>query len=144
MSNDTELAWAAGFWDGEGNFNATLPKGNKAYILQAKVTQIHRDTLERFQAAVGLGKIYGPYSTKSGVHPQFTLSIRGPAAVRALAETLWPYLCPHKQRQFSDAWTTWESTRPVVMTPEQRAERRRQQSRDWARRNYIPKAQRTS
>jgi hypothetical protein len=53
-----ELAWAAGFFDGEGCFSWT----QKAAWGCAAIGQTNRESLERFQRAVGgIGKIYGPY-----------------------------------------------------------------------------------
>lgn len=61
-----ELAWAAGFFDGEGNFGARLNnvrRGKGAYwTVQLRITQHHPEVLHRFRAAVkGVGKVYGPY-----------------------------------------------------------------------------------
>jgi hypothetical protein len=55
--NREELAWAAGFFDGEGSFSWTMP----AAFGWAVINQTNRASLERFKRAVaGLGKIYGP------------------------------------------------------------------------------------
>jgi len=54
-----ELAWAAGFFDGEGCFSWT----KKAAWGCAVIAQTNRQSLERFRLAVGgIGKIYGPYN----------------------------------------------------------------------------------
>lgn len=58
---DIELAWAAGFFDGEGSFHAhashkTNPK------LAISISQKDREVLDRFHAAVsGIGGVNGPY-----------------------------------------------------------------------------------
>lgn len=127
-----DLAWAAGFWDGEGNANAYL-KGER-WQIQAAVTQIHLDTLERFRDIVGVGKIYGPYETASGVHPQWTLKIRGEDNIRHLYESMKPWLTPHKISQFEEVFARKESTRPVYFTDEERLERKRASGRRYAQR----------
>lgn len=57
-----ELAWAAGFFDGEGCFRLHTKGGTEGrYYAQTTINQIHPEVLERFQKAVlGLGKIHGP------------------------------------------------------------------------------------
>src|SRR5438128_680517 len=51
-----ELSWAAGFFDGEGCFSYV----RVARYPVIRVTQAHREPLDRFQAAIGVGKVYGP------------------------------------------------------------------------------------
>lgn len=129
---DIELAWAAGFWDGEGNFNA-YRKGN-VYIIQANVNQIHLDTLERFRDAVELGRLYGPYPMSGGRSDQYRWKATGIEDVSSLANKLRPYMCHHKVEQFELAASQWASMRPTLLTEEERLERRRTSSREWARR----------
>jgi hypothetical protein len=61
-----ELAWAAGFFDGEGWANAVRHEGRRTRQPQARVNQADPDgvpaALVRFQAALGgLGRIGGPH-----------------------------------------------------------------------------------
>lgn len=59
-----ELAWAAGFYDGEGS--TFLRKSHDIKRPSMGISQLERLPLERFQAAVGgLGRIY-PGSPSSG------------------------------------------------------------------------------
>src|SRR5947209_988189 len=73
LAAQIELVWAAGFFDGEGNCRFRLDKietnRNKsraygAFVLQIGQTQ--REVLDRFHAAVGCGKVYGPYTKQNG------------------------------------------------------------------------------
>lgn len=56
-----EIAWAAGFFEGEGSFfrNLRPPRkdGSRAFYSRASVTQKDRSLLERFQRIVGFGII---------------------------------------------------------------------------------------
>lgn len=67
-----ELAWAAGFFDGEGCFRLHTKSGTDGrFYAQVTINQIHPEVLERFQKAVlGIGVVHGPYvpsgTTKSG------------------------------------------------------------------------------
>ncbi|HEX9696833.1 MAG TPA: LAGLIDADG family homing endonuclease [Actinomycetota bacterium] len=54
LTRRESLAWAAGFFDGDGCFSAASAR-------IATITQVDREVLERFQATVGFGTIYGPY-----------------------------------------------------------------------------------
>ena len=70
MATDTELAWCAGFVDGEGTvgYYRQRPRNGKVYaILVASVTQIesNQQVLEHFQQIVGMGKISKPYENAS-------------------------------------------------------------------------------
>lgn len=60
MTTDTERAWAAGFFDGEGNIRCALRDGTRA-ILCLQISQIDPFVLERFKLAVGVGAVRGPY-----------------------------------------------------------------------------------
>lgn len=57
--NREELAWAAGFFDGEGCFSYS----KSGQYVCVSIGQTVREPLERFKLAVGLGVIYGPYSS---------------------------------------------------------------------------------
>lgn len=72
--NREELAWAAGFFDGEGNIRAYIDKRSEEYYLQIQIGQVLDDyifdhpyceVLEKFKDAVQLGRINGPYEYKS-------------------------------------------------------------------------------
>ena len=95
--NREELAWAAGFFDGEGS--TYLDPRPRLSISQNDVV-----TLERFRDAVGLGTvhvqsaIYG--RAKKPVH-QFRIS--GWRPVQAAVAMLWPWLSPIKKAQASRA-----------------------------------------
>ena len=100
-----DLAWAAGFFDGEGTTCATRHVGRTQRYLKVSVTQIHRETLERFRESVGgLGAIYGPYSTKSGVFDQFLWRVSGYEESQAAIAMMWPWLTPVKRQQAMEAF----------------------------------------
>lgn len=52
---ETELAWAAGLFEGEG----TVATCNGRRRLQVKM--ISESSVRRFHEAIGVGKMYGPY-----------------------------------------------------------------------------------
>ena len=92
-----DLAWAAGFFDGEGCFSS--PRTTRFPI----ITQSELDPLERFRRAVGTGKIYAPYrydqSDRWTGKPQYKYQATGLQAVQAIAEMLWFKLAAAKRDQ---------------------------------------------
>lgn len=95
MSKQTELAWAAGFFDGEGSFST-----NKGYIT-AHVTQADDlPILKRFHRAVGIGRIYGPYQRQARWKPFAKWQAIATHEVDELFRLLSPYLSPVKKRQY--------------------------------------------
>lgn len=93
----TELAWAAGFFDGEG---CTSIKQGSRISLRLSVGQTNQITLKRFQNAVGYGTINGPYKVKKlNWTPHSQWNTWSDAALIVI-QKLWKYLSPIKQQQF--------------------------------------------
>lgn len=93
---NTELAWAAGFFDGEG---CTSLKAKRKPCLS--VTQKYPECLQRFQAALGLGKIYGPIEQKG--NQIYIFSIQNARGVDTALSLLWPFLSSIKRAQAEKA-----------------------------------------
>lgn len=90
-----ELAWAAGFYDGEGcTYVKVTSNGTKRPIV--RVCQRDPQVLQRFVDVVGEGKVLGPYKDKHG--QRWVVQVGGPRATRVIAQ-LWPYLSPVKRQQ---------------------------------------------
>lgn len=112
--NTTDLAWAAGVYDGEGSASSYLPKHRKSRIRQMAVYQGGEHDppllLSRFQAAVGgVGLIHGPsrgylYQWHSKRH----------AVVDAVSELLWPWLSSAKREQLKRAADDVDRPAPTV------------------------------
>lgn len=97
MRTREELAWAAGFFDGEGctsaqKYTATLSIAQKA---------TNAEVIHRFRAAVGFGKIYGPYTNSA---KSSDISIRYHVTsfeqVQAVIAMLWAWLGTAKKAQY--------------------------------------------
>jgi hypothetical protein len=96
-----ELAWAAGFFDGEG---CSRSKSKKYSVMT--INQIDTEVLERFHKAVlGLGKIYGPYIpsgiTKAGEprKQMWTWRVSNWIDCQAVYAMLYPFLGTIKRAQ---------------------------------------------
>jgi len=108
-----ELAWAAGFFDGEGYVGSTLRfNGTKRYRrIDVQITQIDAEVLERFRDAVGVGKVYGPYHSKRRINPMWKYGVGSVHDVMHVLDLLRPYLCSIKTKQAEEAVRTfldWE------------------------------------
>lgn len=90
MSPDTELAWAAGFFDGEGWFS--VPERGQS--LEMGVGQKLRPTLERFRAAVGVGQLY---SERKGTFSSWRAT--NVADQYRTIRLIWPYMSEPKREQ---------------------------------------------
>lgn len=101
-SIELELAWAAGFFDGEGCTTYHCGK-NQAKAPRVRLGQ-SGDTgykvLERFKNAVGFGKVYGPYPVaKNQRKIRWAYSISKTQENIEVLKKLWPYLSDDKKAQ---------------------------------------------
>jgi hypothetical protein len=108
MSNEINLAWCAGFFDGEGHvsYHRGYPSpvsGKVSAQLYAAISQASTniEVLEFFQTVTCLGKIKGPYKMPNG-NPQHRL-LFGVNEVGPLFTLLRPYLKLEKTIDFQRA-----------------------------------------
>lgn len=114
----TELAWAAGFFDGEGTIwrqapkrsGEASPRGGRGY-LRLSIQQTDRQVLDRFHAAVGgAGKVVGPYTRTSATASAFwafqAASFRD---VMTIVAFLWKFLSPIKRLQIGAAFAQFRA-----------------------------------
>lgn len=105
---DTELAWAAGFIDGEGCFDANIKvnyqtsKGEKKRrYLRLSVDQQNRELLDQLVRIFGLGKVYS-YKGRPGSPAGHKWVCNGRVAFY-VAGQVWPYLGEQKKGDFKRA-----------------------------------------
>ena len=114
MSNsipvNTELAWAAGFFDGEGN--AHFCRNSRTVGLS--VTQTSLPELQRFQSTLGVGRVYGPYINKGPRNnPHWQYRIKGFQHYQHAMCLLWRFLCQRKKDQLKRAQRSWLEAHPA-------------------------------
>lgn len=97
-----ELAWAAGFFDGEGS---TYYHGRTetSSVVKLHVGQKDRRALDRFRAAVGIGVVYGPHKTGNHCDMYYFL-VNSQEEVQAVVAMLWHWLGPVKRQQATSAF----------------------------------------
>lgn len=122
----TDLAWAAGFWDGEGSAYLVGKRQRRrkqphARINQSSLTGVP-DVLTRFQRIVGLGRVQGP-DLREGREPLYRWETGNQRGVRRIAALLWPWLGKVKRKQL-DAVVPTTAAKPMSWAHWPEAERR--------------------
>ena len=117
MIDTHELAWAAGFFDGEGHIrykrgdrhNERTRYTWKNILLE--VAQKDRRSLDRLQKALGCGKVYGPYRNgaigSNKEHYAYRFCLCGFYDIKAAIDAIWPWLGEIKREQASIAINGW-------------------------------------
>jgi len=100
----SELAWAAGFFDGEGCTSVLKASRDRYAYMRLSVSQKYPEVLERFKAALGHGSIY-----KSKTRSVYSLDVYKNERVIDVLNQLWPYLSERKKQQALDAMTKVET-----------------------------------
>jgi hypothetical protein len=95
-----DLAWAAGFFDGEG-WAARRERGVAARINQAGLDGMP-EVLVKFQRIVGVGRLKGPVIVE-GKQPLYRWEATSRPDVNRVAELIGPWLCPVKREEFERA-----------------------------------------
>ena len=116
--NNTELAWAAGFFDGEGSICSTArkTKHGDSYHMIVSISQTDPRPLERFRLAVGMGKVGGPYNTfnaytKQVYKPVYAFRLHTAGEVLTMVAKLWPYLSEPKRDQMQASIEGWKASK---------------------------------
>lgn len=113
MTEREQLAWAAGFMDGEGHISARIDDGQ----IRVFISQVHREPLDRFQKIVGVGRVSGPTVRP---HPEwndiYQYSATSFEDVQHIVASLWQFLSGPKRAQAADALLAWKR-RPSRLNP---------------------------
>jgi hypothetical protein len=108
MSKETDIAWCAGFFDGEGHvsYKRSYPhpkSGNVSPMLMCSVAQSadNVEVLEHFQSIIGFGTLQEKlYRTKKKPKRLVTFGVK---EVETLLQILKPYLKSRKTLDFQRA-----------------------------------------
>ena len=101
--NREELAWAAGFYDGEGTCYARSTRRRPQVQLLLSLSQVNVERLVRFRDALGgKGRIYGPIKLKRPSPPQWQpvhhWYVSSFEDVQASVALLWTWLSRESQQ----------------------------------------------
>jgi len=89
-----DLAWAAGFFDGEGTTTTLNAKRDKYVYLRCSIAQKNVELLNKFKEVVGVGSIY-----KSNTREVYNWNCYKYEEVIQILNALWPYLGEQKKQQ---------------------------------------------
>lgn len=96
----TELAWAAGLFDGEGHIGLRRQvKGSRVYFQRAMgVTNTDLELLQRFHAAIGDGRIGSPWTPPTREHStKWQWQLTGRKRIEDVFGLLAPFLSSTKR-----------------------------------------------
>lgn len=146
MRDREELAWAAGFFDGEGYVGLAHQhwKDRCRRQLHAHIAQTDPRPLERFQAAIGFGRVTKrntdtPYlANKQHWKDQWRWDVSSFEHVQAMTAMLWVFLCPIKQEQARGALLAYYDWRQNSAEIQQRCDKRLRPRKTRPRRFLEP------
>jgi len=120
-----ELAWAAGFFDGEGSIVLTRRGAGppSLYLAQASTEDGPHSSLVRLHRAVGgLGRISGPryLPDEWSKRPQWRWEATSFEASQCVIAMLWAHLGQVKRMKTRDAFIGYTSRRRAARTRDQR------------------------
>jgi hypothetical protein len=107
LGRDTELAWVAGFFDGEGYIGAGGSPGKRT--IEMSIGQASTDavpvTLTRVALVLGVGRLRGPRMLPNewSKLPQYVWTVRSFEDVQFAIAVLWRWLGSVKRAQARDA-----------------------------------------
>lgn len=109
MTKKENLAWAAGFFDGEGSSGCYRVGKYETFYLRLSIAQNDRKVLDKFQKTVGLGSVLGPYNGKGNSHPYYSFQVQSVELVKQVMDLIWPWLGVAKKEQFRIALDLYHS-----------------------------------
>jgi hypothetical protein len=92
MSRETDIAWAAGIWEGEGCWNVVRRPDRHKPQVQSRLAMTDRDVVERFAAIVGFGGLRYGIQRRPNEKPLAEWYTQRRDMTRELIAMFWPYL----------------------------------------------------
>lgn len=103
IPTESEIAWAAGLFEGEG----TICFSNSTILISVNMTD--KDILEKFFKIVQGGYFNGPYKRPN---PKWKDSwqwrVQGGAWCQTIIAMFWPWLGERRKQQFKDSMESWK------------------------------------
>ena len=99
------LAWAGGFFEGEGCITITGNPKTSGRQIRLKVSNTDIDVLRKFHSIMGLGSICGPYLNKKHptYKPKWYFDMGGGKKAYAALVALWPHLGERRRAKAKEA-----------------------------------------
>lgn len=136
----TEIAWAAGLFEGEGSIFANNNAGRK--YLGLNLSSTDEDVVRKFAVIMGCGKVYGPYYEKNPSRPRYSWHTKSKADGVQAAVLLEPFLCERRLAKLIEvralvaAQAPPETGKGATLSAERRAKLSEGMKRYWAEGRY--------
>lgn len=102
-SAPTDIAWAAGLFEGEGCVRYWRTGARQWGTPQMSIGMTDLDVLQSFHRIVGVGTLNGPYRKNGGPNknykPQWVWTARNFENVQALIAAFWPWLQSRRRQR---------------------------------------------
>lgn len=103
---ETELAWLAGWMEGEGTFYGAYVKTRKDYWyhrVTLRAVSTDKDTIEKAHRITGVGRIYGPYMYGTNKQENWQWAVCKRVDAETLMHILRPHMSSRRQVQIDEA-----------------------------------------
>jgi len=112
------IGYAAGLFDGEGCITTGYGKSGSRRGCRVQINMTDLTPLKKFQEAVGVGQIYGPYESaskkKEGKYKQFWVwNAQKADEVLKVFEIIGPYLCERRQIKIVEFTEILKQVKPM-------------------------------
>lgn len=104
----TEIAWLAGFFEGEGSVGIYERKSGAGCFVCLKISQQNSESLVKCYDITKMGNVQGPYKTKTGSIMFWSVSKMGD--VYKIIKLIYPWLSERRQTQCDVVLEYIEST----------------------------------
>ena len=93
LTNEIDIAWAAGLFEGEGSLSLTPVKNRPNSIkVSASLSMTDKDVVEKFQSVVNFGKVKGPYQPQVKTYKvRWVWEVQNQPEVLKLIELFLPF-----------------------------------------------------
>ena len=98
MMTDLQIAWIAGWLEGEGYFAL---RGTRKQYATVVVDSVDEDTIRKAHTLTGVGNVYGPYTRKNpgNKQPLWKWAITAHGDAISLMEQVLPHMSSRRARQ---------------------------------------------
>lgn len=93
------LAWAAGYFDGDGCFHSIAKTATHSMLIRATVASTDRELVDRFQATVGVGRVWLSRRARPPRREVWEWRVASFEKVQAVGAMLWPWLGTYRREQ---------------------------------------------
>lgn len=96
----TDIAWAAGLFEGEGSAVCyNLPNRKDSIRVSVVLPSTDKDVVEKFHKIFNVGSVNGPYKPSNGVKDRYVFEVQNQRGCIFVLGQIYPYLCERRKQQ---------------------------------------------